>query len=233
MTSTMESASIGKLAEALAKAQGAMNPAKKDSTNPHFKSQYADLASCWAAIREPLSANGLALIQRVSTDNSGVTVESTLAHVSGEFIRSSCWLPVAQKTPIAYGSAITYARRYSLVSLVGLSAEDDDGSAASALPASRPAARDFAPPSVQAIAKTIEEALPLEEPVQRVPVSNAAVVPFGKHKGKPLSALSTETVEWYRQAANNQLANEAKAKFHAQTRQWLQVIELELASRQT
>jgi hypothetical protein len=224
MSATMESANIGKLAEALAKAQGAMNPAKKDSLNPHFRSQYADLASCWAAIREPLSSNGLALIQRVSTDHSGVTVESTLAHVSGEFIRSSCWLPVAQKTPIAYGSAITYARRYSLVSLVGLSAEDDDGSAASALPAQRPIAPYVPPPAL-----TVE---PIAEVIQ-APTSTHALVPFGKHKGKPLSSLPTKTVEWYRQAANEELANEAKAKFHPQTRQWLQQVELELANRKS
>lgn len=125
----MQSDSIGKLAEALAKAQGAMEGAKKDRLNPHFKSSYADLASVWDACREPLSQNGLAVTQQVTSDANGVTVVSTLLHSSGEYLRDRCWLPVAQKTPQGYGSTITYARRYSLAALVGVAQEDDDGEA--------------------------------------------------------------------------------------------------------
>lgn len=138
----MESETLGKLGEALAKAQGAMDAAAKDSVNPHFRSKYADLASIREAIRVPLSVNGLAFFQRTTSTPEGVTVETTLLHSSGEFIRDSCWLPVAQQTAQAYGSALTYARRYSLSSLVGVVAdnEDDDGNAGSApRPQAKPA----------------------------------------------------------------------------------------------
>jgi len=129
------SPTIGALAAALAKAQGAMKFASKDSTNPHFKSKYADLAAVWEAIREPLSANGLAIFQNPSSDANGIILETILMHASGEFIRSTCWMPVAQKTAQAYGSATTYARRYSLAAVAGVAADDDDGNAAS-VPAS-------------------------------------------------------------------------------------------------
>ncbi len=128
----MQSETLGKLGEALAKAQSVMTGAKKDRQNPHFKSNYADLASIWDACREPLGTNGLSVIQQVTTTREGVKIVSTLLHVSGEFIRDECWLPVATQTPQAYGSAITYARRYSLAAIVGVAAEDDDGNAGSA-----------------------------------------------------------------------------------------------------
>lgn len=128
----MESETLGKLGEALAKAQGEMESASKDSTNPHFRSKYADLASIREAVRKPLSSNGLSFFQRTSSSPEGVTVETTLLHSSGEFVRDSCWLPVAQQTAQAFGSALTYARRYSLAALIGVVADDDDdGNAAS------------------------------------------------------------------------------------------------------
>lgn len=158
----MESATLGKLGEALAKAQGAMRGAKKDSLNPHFKSSYADLASVWDACRDPLSQNGLSIIQQVTTDRSGVTVTTTLLHISGEFLRDRCWLPVAQQTPHAFGSAITYARRYSLAALVGVAAEeDDDGNAATVAPA---AARRVQPQTSNKTAKAKTLTYEMEPP---------------------------------------------------------------------
>lgn len=136
------SPSLGKLGEALAKAQGQMRGASKDRANPYYSSTYADLASVWEAIRKPLSDNGLSVVQRTSCDKGGVTVETLLLHASGEFISDSCWVPVVPQTKKdgtelrinaqSYGSAITYARRYSLSAVVGVAAEDDDGNAASA-----------------------------------------------------------------------------------------------------
>ena len=125
------SASIGKLAEALAKAQLAMGNAAKDSTNPHFKSKYADLASVREAVIPHLAANGIAVIQRIeSTNKEGVAVSTMLVHASGEFIQDQCWLPVTKADAQGFGSAITYARRYSLAAVAGIAAEDDDGNAA-------------------------------------------------------------------------------------------------------
>lgn len=127
-----QSPSIGKLAEALAKAQGMMSTAKKDSDNPFFGSRYADLAACWEVCRDPLARNGLAIIQTTTPATDGtVRVVSTLAHASGEWIRGELAVRPVKADPQGIGSALTYARRYGLCSLVGIVAdEDDDGEAA-------------------------------------------------------------------------------------------------------
>jgi hypothetical protein len=129
----LSSASIGKLALALAKAQGAMENAKKDASNPFFQSKYADLASVVDAIRKPLSDNELAYVQRVETTQNGAAVITTILHSSGEWMECGrVWLPLGDKaTAQAFGSVITYARRYSLSAAFGIGAEDDDGNAAS------------------------------------------------------------------------------------------------------
>lgn len=124
------SASIAALAAALAKAQGEMPGAMKDSLNPHFKSKYADLASIWDACRGPLSKHELAVIQLPRTNRQLVTVETILAHSSGEWIGESLTLTAVQDTPQAVGSAITYGRRYGLAAVIGIAPEDDDGNAA-------------------------------------------------------------------------------------------------------
>jgi len=129
-----KSESVAGLAAALAKAQGQMKGAIKDSANPFFKSKYADLASVVEAIRAAFSANGLSYIQTVEpSEKDEVRVETTLLHSSGEWI--SCGvlsLPVSKVDAQGYGSALTYARRYSLSAAVGVAPEDDDGNAASA-----------------------------------------------------------------------------------------------------
>lgn len=131
----MGSRTIGRLAAALARAQGAMRAAAKDSTNPHFRSRYADLASVWDAARAALADNGLAVLQPVLSDGGTVRVTSIVTHASGEWIGAVLSFGVAQATPQAIGSAITYGRRYGLASLLGIvSDDDDDGNAASAPP---------------------------------------------------------------------------------------------------
>jgi hypothetical protein len=132
----MQSDSIGALAAALSKAQADITGALKDSSNPFFKSKYADLASCWDACRKQLAANNLAVIQTVYVHwESGQTMlATTLVHSSGEWIRSD--LPVLAKdlSPQAQGSGITYARRYALAAIVGLAQIDDDAEAAQGRP---------------------------------------------------------------------------------------------------
>lgn len=120
------SESIKELATALAKAQGEMGGAKKGSANPFFKSKYADLAEVWEACREPLSTNGLAIIQTTAQDEKGVTVETILAHTSGEWISGKLSMVPVKNDPQGIGSIITYARRYSLSAIVGIAPEDDD-----------------------------------------------------------------------------------------------------------
>ena len=93
------SASIAALAGALAKAQAAMEGAAKGNINPHFKSKYADLASVWDACREPLTKNGLAVLQPVKADGAHVTVTTLLVHSSGEWIEESLTMTAQQNTP--------------------------------------------------------------------------------------------------------------------------------------
>lgn len=123
--------SISKLAAALSKAQASIEAAKKDSKNPFFNSKYADLSSVWGAIRAPLTANELSIIQEPGSEQGKVIITTTLLHSSGEYVRSSLTLPVTKADAQGYGSAITYARRYALQSVVGIAPEDDDGNAAS------------------------------------------------------------------------------------------------------
>jgi hypothetical protein len=147
VTSATRSASIAALAGALSKAQGQMEGAAKGNINPHFKSKYADLASVWDACREPLTKNGLAVLQPVKADGAKVTVTTILMHSSGEWIEESLTMTAQQNTPQGVGSAITYGRRYGLASMVGIAPEDDDGNAASGRPVQQQEAAGPATPA--------------------------------------------------------------------------------------
>jgi hypothetical protein len=122
----------GKLATALAKAQGEMEGASKDRKNPAFNSKYADLASVWDAVREPLSKHGLSIVQLPCPALAGeVGLVTTLLHESGESISQVFYMPVKDaKNAQAVGSALTYARRYALMAVCGIAPEDDDGNVA-------------------------------------------------------------------------------------------------------
>jgi hypothetical protein len=150
-----------KLATALSKAQRAMRAAEKDRTNPHFGSKYATLAAVWEVIREPLGANGLAVVQQVSTTNEGVCVRTTLAHESGEYVDSETRMPVAQRTPQGYGGAITYARRYGLSALVGVVADEDDD----ANEASRAPQKGSTPQNAKDMVKALSASIATQKPV--------------------------------------------------------------------
>ncbi len=124
------SQTISDLATALAKAQGAIDDAQKGSLNPHFKSRYADLAAVRAAIREPLAVNDLSYVQFARVAGSTVEVETMLLHKSGEYMAETLAMPVGKPDAQGIGSAITYARRYSLMAMIGIAPDDDDGNAA-------------------------------------------------------------------------------------------------------
>ena len=120
------------IAAALVKAQKAFAPALKTNTNPHFKSRYADLSACVEAVIDALNANGIFLSQVTHEDATGVTVETVFVHESGEtFSSGKLHVPASKQDPQGYGSALTYARRYSLMAGCGIAPEDDDGNAAS------------------------------------------------------------------------------------------------------
>lgn len=115
---------------AFVSAQKGFAPALKANTNPHFKSKYADLAACVEAVIDALNENGIALIQKTHLDETGVTVETVFVHESGEAMDGGkLHVPAAKQDPQGYGSALTYARRYSLMAACGIAPEDDDGNA--------------------------------------------------------------------------------------------------------
>lgn len=121
-----------KIAKALVEAQKGFSPALKTSTNPHFKTKYADLGACIEAVIDSLNANGIALIQRSQENANGVTIETVFLHESGEtFSGGLLHVPASRLDPQGYGSALTYARRYSLMSACAIAPEDDDGNAGS------------------------------------------------------------------------------------------------------
>ena len=117
---------------AFVKAQKAFGPALKTSTNPHFKSRYANLSAVVEAVIDALNSNGIAVIQKSHPNESGVSVETVFIHESGETISSGILsVPATKHDAQGYGSAMTYARRYSLMAACGIAPEDDDGNAAS------------------------------------------------------------------------------------------------------
>jgi hypothetical protein len=122
-----KSESIVKLAGALVKAQAKIEGASKDAANPFFKSSYANLNSVMEACKPHLNAAGISVLQPVISDTDGDYVETILLHESGEFISSRMKLIIAKQDMQAYGSAVSYARRYGLQSMVFVCAEDDDG----------------------------------------------------------------------------------------------------------
>jgi hypothetical protein len=126
-----QSPELDQLATALAIAQGSIQGAVKDRTNPAFKSSYADLASVWDACRAALSSNGLSVSQHPGRlEDGSATVTTILLHKSGQHIASVCAALPRDQSPAAVGSVVTYLRRYALAAAVGVAPEDDDGQAA-------------------------------------------------------------------------------------------------------
>lgn len=132
------------IASALVKAQKEFGPALKSSTNPAFRSRYADLSACVEAVIDALNNNDIFMMQPTHECDNGVIVETIFIHSSGEQISSGkLHVPATKHDAQGYGSALTYARRYSLMTACGIAPEDDDGnSAAKAKPApAKPAAQ--------------------------------------------------------------------------------------------
>lgn len=140
----MNNEPINELAAALAKAQGEMSNASKDTANPFFKSKYADLASVINAIKEPLSKNGLSYTQLFFENENGMYMTTMLMHSSGQSIKSVYPIRPLKNDPQGIGSAASYARRYSLAAIVGLTQEDDDGNHAS-----KPQSPSYSAPQAQ------------------------------------------------------------------------------------
>jgi hypothetical protein len=131
------SESVAAIAPALVKAGAALGPIGKDATNPAFRNKYATLDAIMEQVRPVLAAHGLCVLQGVTHPETvdgrviGLSVETRLLHLSGEWVSTVVTLPVEKATAQGAGSAISYGRRYGLSAILGLTAEDDDGNAAS------------------------------------------------------------------------------------------------------
>lgn len=156
---------MDKIAKAFVAAQTAFGPALKTSANPFFKSKYADLSVVIEAVIDALHTNGIALLQNCHESDNGVIVETIFLHESGEMI--SCGklsVPAAKNDPQGYGSALTYARRYSLMAACGVAPEDDDGNAAAkAKQQEKPPAPPQKPASAKSVAKDVFDSIGEEE----------------------------------------------------------------------
>jgi hypothetical protein len=144
------------IASALVKAQKAFGPALKTSTNPAFRSKYAKLENCIDAVIDALNDNGIMLMQPTHLCEDGVIIETMFLHESGEQLSAGkLHVPATKHDAQGYGSALSYARRYSLLAACGIAAEDDDGEAASkpkaapAKPAAQPAKASPPPAKIE------------------------------------------------------------------------------------
>lgn len=154
------------LATALVKAQKAFEPARKDATNPHFRSKYANLSACVDAVKDALNDNGISLIQALHESDNGVIVETIFLHESGEqFSAGKLHFPASKQDAQGYMSALTYARRGALLSACGIAPEDDDGNAAvKAMPSAKLVDKPIVKPKAQEKpALVIDEGMPILE----------------------------------------------------------------------
>lgn len=122
--------SITAIMPALLKAQAAFAPAVKAKVNPHFKSKYVPLDAVLDAIAEPLRTHGIAILQPTAIIDARTVLVTRLVHESGEWIEGRYPVHPVKADPQGEGSALTYARRYALMAIVGIAPEDDDGNAA-------------------------------------------------------------------------------------------------------
>lgn len=180
-----QSGDVGALFEALSKAQGEIEGAAKGKENPHFRSKYADLASVWDACRAPLSKNGLCVIQQPFTRGALAGIRTQLGHASGQWIACVATTTPKDNGPQAYGSCLTYLRRYGLSAFVGVAPEDDDGEGAEGRrPGQKPPGANWG----KAPANKPADPNDTGEPVDEATLHSLRSVALAKFTGKPAEA---------------------------------------------
>ena len=201
---TGHSEQLNELAAALAKAQAKLNTAEADGVG-HVGSatngrsyRYATLASVWGTIRQPLTSHGLAVTQTCEPSNRGeLRLTTTLLHESGQWVSGTEMVPMPVQTPQGYGSALTYARRYGLAAIVGVSVDDDDDAAA----ASQVAAA--------------QQPIPTKAPSATMREEHAPQAPAAQQRQARTSPLRKATQTWrelaYREAKEADLKLFARA----------------------
>ncbi len=187
----MQSDQINELAEALSKAQGVISGALKDSSNPFFKSSYADLHSVMACAREPLAANGLSVVQPTAVIDGQLCLITMIMHKSGQWLKSVVPLILVKQDPQSVGSAITYYRRYSYSALVGIAQMDDDGESAMERKPKPETVQAKAPPADLAVPTSSDLLYALAKIGVNVDLSvlDKFVITFAAEKGKSTAAI--------------------------------------------
>lgn len=161
-----QSESIAKLAQAFVQAQAELDNVTASSVNPHFRSNYADLATILTAVKPVLAKFKLAVLQTPTVDEQGrQNITTTLLHESGEYIEGDYLIIAKDLTdPQKIGSGVTYARRYSLNAILNIASEDDDGTGAAAKPAPAAPAKPAVTPKSKEAPKVHEGAGKGEQP---------------------------------------------------------------------
>jgi len=186
-----------KIAAAFVAAKRGFTPVLKTETNSHFKNKYADLAVCLEAVNNALLENGIAVYQETFDVQDGVTVETCFLHESGEMLRmGKLHVPASKHDPQGYGSALTYARRFSLMAACGIAAvgEDDDGNAGSKKPIPKPEGKPVNP--LDAVAKPTPK--PTEPPPDVIEFEDGAGGTWAlrvPNEAKPRS-MSNDEAAW-------------------------------------
>lgn len=201
------SETTAKLDAALAAAQGEIEAASKDKINPAFKSRYADLTAVWGAVRPALAKHGISVTQwPVHGEDGRLHIITRIAH-SGEWIKAHFSIPVTKQDPQGYGSATTYAKRFTLAAALGVVAdEDDDGNAASHRPTYEPKKAVVShQPAVESIADTFirrfNEATTAEAFEEEVSKARAAYGRFDKEgKAKVANSIEARRAYWVQHA---------------------------------
>lgn len=186
------SETIGALSSALVDAQGAFEAVAKQANNPFFKSKYADLPAVVEAASPILKANGLAVSQLPDFDGENDLLVTRLIHSSGEWIQSVMRLYLPKKDAQGMGSALTYARRYSYMSILGLVADVDDDGNASAQQAPPPrSSRSTAPQAPPAAPANGDESRPITPQIKKA-VENAIgrYIDWDEDSDAPLKFIS-------------------------------------------
>jgi hypothetical protein len=195
---------INHLAKALAAAQSSLSPAAKDAVNPHFRNSYASLGSVWDAAREVLGANGLSVVQTyAATDGTRLDLVTTLMHESGQWISGTISMVPAKADPQGIGSAATYARRYSLASILGIVADEDDDGQKASMPSHAPAYQAPIATVLKASKPVYVASQPLAGPaaVNDGPWRSMVVPKFiKKYAGQTLGDMPQRDLDWW--AAN-------------------------------
>lgn len=179
-----------KISAALLAAQRELGPVHKDGKNPHFKSTYATLNAVWETCAPVLHSHDLFVVQAPANGDGNDKLITEIRHKSGQWVRGTLRLNPVKNDPQGIGSAITYARRYSLCAMLGLMQEDDDGNAASAAPRQQPQRRpEPKPQPAAAPATTIDEDTPI-----LVSDTDKTRIPAAKLSDREL----VDVHEWYR-----------------------------------